>query len=196
ISHFPELEKSAARGKIEQQLTAAFQQIYADLRHKFQLTTDDLPHPPRERMRRTSKQSRQIFRRAAASTVDFAMCASMNLLQSRHRLKGNSLQEMERYVAECEKLTPHEYYAVPKDVELVRALAARPMNHQSSRVANAIRDSRITSVRWRSPIETAFERNNTARIDFFPCARGQNAPTVFMLHALMSATHIGYRRWA
>src|SRR5204862_6791498 len=37
---------------------------------------------------------------------------------------------------------------------------------------------------------------NVARADFFPCGRGKAAPTVFMLHALMSATHIGYRRWA
>jgi len=50
ISHFPELEKSVARARIEQELTNAFQQIYAELREKFQLTDDDLPHSPRERM--------------------------------------------------------------------------------------------------------------------------------------------------
>src|SRR5213083_2559916 len=35
ISHFPELEKSAARERIEQELTAAFHRIYAELREKF-----------------------------------------------------------------------------------------------------------------------------------------------------------------
>jgi 1-acyl-sn-glycerol-3-phosphate acyltransferase len=50
ISHFPELEKSVARARIEQQLTSAFQEIYAELREKFELTADDLPHPPQERM--------------------------------------------------------------------------------------------------------------------------------------------------
>src|SRR6266853_7020808 len=50
ISHFPELEKSVARARIEQELTAAFQRIYRELREKFELTPDDLPHPPRERM--------------------------------------------------------------------------------------------------------------------------------------------------
>jgi pimeloyl-ACP methyl ester carboxylesterase len=104
----------------------------------------------------------------------------MNLLQSRHRLNGSSAQEMERYVAECEKVTAHEYYAAPEDVDLARA----------------IQDANIATVIWRSPVETKFERNNVARADFFPCARGKAAPTVFMLHALMSATHIGYRRWA
>ena len=122
ISHFPELEKSVARARIEQELTNAFQQIYAELRHKFQLTADDLPHAPRERMRSHPKNPRRRLHRATATAVDFAMCASMNLLQSRHRLNGRSAEEMERYVAECEKLRPHEYYAAPEDVDLVRAM--------------------------------------------------------------------------
>src|SRR5437879_8857794 len=180
ISHFPELEKSGARARTEQELANAFQGIYAELRQKFQLTTDDLPHPPRERMHAPSKNRRQPLRRATATVVDLAMCASMNLLQSRHRLNGRSAVEMERYVAECEKLTPHEYYAVRRDVDLVAA----------------IRNGSGASVTWRSPIQTKFSRNNAARADFFWCAARKNAPTVFMLHALMSATHIGYRRWA
>src|SRR5437588_1884050 len=84
ISHFPELEKSKARERIETELAAAFQRIYAELREKFRLTADDLPHPPRERMRSRPKNPRRPLRRAAASAVDFGMCAAMNLLQSRH----------------------------------------------------------------------------------------------------------------
>src|SRR5256885_2381646 len=178
ISNFPELEKSAARERIETELTAAIQRIYRHLREKFHLTDDDLPHPPRERMKVPAKKSRQPLRRAAASTLDFGMCAAMNILQSRHRLNGNSLEEMKRYVAECEKLTAHEYYAPPEDVDLP--------------IANADGEP----ITWRSPIETKFSQNNIARVDFFQCARGRTAPTVIMLHALMSATHIGYRRWA
>ena len=180
ISHFPELEKSVARARIEQELTDAFQRLYADLRRKFQLTRDDLPHPPRERMRFQPKNPRRRLHRAASNAVDFAMCVSMNVVQSRHRLNGRSAEEMERYVVECEKLTPHEYYAARKDVGLVAA----------------IQNGNGPSLTWRSPIETEFPRNNVARADFFPSARGIAAPTVIMLHALMSATHIGYRRWA
>jgi len=180
ISHFPELEKSVARARIEQELADGFQRLYAELRRKFQLTRDDLPHPPRERMRSQPKNPRRRLHRAAANAVDFAMCVSMNLVQSRHRLNGRSAEEMDRYVVECEKLTPHEYYAAPKDVGLVAA----------------IQNANGSSLTWRSPIETEFPRNNVARADFFPCGRGKAAPTVFMLHALMSATHIGYRRWA
>jgi 1-acyl-sn-glycerol-3-phosphate acyltransferase len=188
ISHFPELEKSVARARIEQELTDAFQRLYAELRRKFQLTRDDLPHPPRERMRSQPKNPRRRLHRAAATAVDLAMCASMNLLQSRHRLNGRSAEAMDRYVAECEKLTPHEYYAAPKDVD--------PSTSLRTSLVRAIQSGNGSSLTWRSPIETEFPRNNVARADFFPSGRGKAAPTVIMLHALMSATHIGYRRWA
>src|SRR5438270_10334695 len=153
ISCFPQLEKSVAREKIEEELTSAFQQLYAELRKKFHLTSDDLPHPPRERMCSHPKNPRRPLHRATATAVDFAMCASMNLLQSRHRLNGRSAEEMERYVAECEKLTPHGYYAAPSGscrIDLVRA----------------IEDAKAATITWRSPVETRFPRNNIARADF------------------------------
>jgi hypothetical protein len=87
---------------------------------------------------------------------------------------------MERYVAECEKLTPQDFYA------------ARPDND----VASALNGSYGATVTWRSPVETKFVANNTARADFFPSSRGWTAPTVLMLHAFMSARDTGYRRCA
>ena len=54
ISHFPELHKSQARERIESELAAAFKNLYAELREKFRLTTDDLPRSPRERMSKTA----------------------------------------------------------------------------------------------------------------------------------------------
>jgi pimeloyl-ACP methyl ester carboxylesterase len=114
------------------------------------------------------------------SAVDFAMCASMNVLQSRHRLDPSSREEMERYVSDCEKLTPRQYYAVPLN----------------GAEAVAIQGAQTRTIIWPSPIKTRFAANDTARVDLFPCSRGWTAPTVLMLHALMSATRIGYRRWA
>ena len=49
ISCFPELQKSQARERIESELAAAFKNLYAELREKFRLTTDDLPRSPQER---------------------------------------------------------------------------------------------------------------------------------------------------
>jgi 1-acyl-sn-glycerol-3-phosphate acyltransferase len=189
IPPFPDLEKSAARERIERELGVAFKNLYAELRQRFSLTPDDLPHPPRERFgvrgharayKSGDMSPHSKIARFSAASVDSLMCASMNFLQSRHRLHARSLDEMERYVAECEKLTAHDFYAAPRDGE----------------IASAIGDTYGATFRWRSPIDTKFPANNIARTDFFPCARGWSAPTVLMLHALMSASHVGYRRWA
>jgi 1-acyl-sn-glycerol-3-phosphate acyltransferase len=180
ISNFPQLDKSAARARIEAELTASFQKLYRELREKFQLAPNDLPHSPQERMKPGPARSPGRLHRARASIVDFGMCAAMNLLQARHRLNGTSLAQMERYVAECEKLAAPEYYAVAEELNLARQIG---------------KENR-TTVAWNSPIETDFPRNNAARADFFWSDKGKTAPTVFMLHALMSATHVGYRRWA
>ena len=118
--------------------------------------------------------------RLAASGVDLLMCASINLLQSRHRLHAGSREEMEHYVAAWEKLTAENFYAAPTSAE----------------IAVAIGDQPGPTITWRSPISTNFPANNVARADFFSCSRGWSAPTVLMLHALMSASHIGYRRCA
>jgi pimeloyl-ACP methyl ester carboxylesterase len=200
ISHSPDLERSQARERIESELTSAFKNLYTDLQQIFRLTTDDLPHPPRERMKRCRMTAslavpgtgnlksfggcatihRDGFRRFAANGIDTLMCASLNLLQSRHHLHARSREEMEHYVVACEKLTVENFYAVPNDAEITAPIDAKPG----------------ATITWPSPINTNFPANNTARADLFPCARGWKAPTVLMFHALMSASHIGYRRYA
>jgi 1-acyl-sn-glycerol-3-phosphate acyltransferase len=205
ISHFPNLEKRAARLRVESQLRDAFTSLYAELREKFQLTADDLPHPPRERMCKSARHpeprrglpSQNLtvslrdsstplrsaqndgLRRVAATTIDSVLCASMNLLHTRHRLNGHSRVEMERYVEKCEPLTAQEYYATVHDDDLTGAL-----------------ENGRSTVAWRSPIETQFAANNVARADLFLTRRHRSAPTIFILHALMSASRIGYQRCA
>jgi 1-acyl-sn-glycerol-3-phosphate acyltransferase len=201
ISHFPKLAKSEARQRIESELAAAFKNLYTELRETFQLKADDLPHPPRERMigrvgalRRPDPAARRPyldmrvrsngangdrFRRFAASGVDGFLCASINFLHTRHRLNGHSRDEMERYVEECERLNAQQYYASPHDDNLVEALK-----------------NGHATIEWRSPITTQFAANNIARADFFPSKRCRNAPTVLILHALMSTSPAGYWRCA
>jgi pimeloyl-ACP methyl ester carboxylesterase len=120
-----------------------------------------------------------VIARTRAFLADAFMCAAINALQWRHRLDHTSRDEMERYASECEPLTVFDYYAAPEDVDLAKIIEARS-----------------TSITWPSPVATNFPENNTARVDCFPCDKGWSAPTVFMLHALMSATDIGYRRLA
>jgi 1-acyl-sn-glycerol-3-phosphate acyltransferase len=200
ISHFPELQKLEARERIESELASVFKNLYAELQQAFHLTMDDLPRPPRERMtgnadaRRRQDAAAQHscdmggvrgkakesgFRRFAASAMDGFLCASINFLHTRHRLNPRSREEMERYVEECERLTADQYYASSHDDDLAEALG-----------------NGHPTVTWRSPIETQFPPNNTACADFFPSERGRSAPTVFILHALMSTNPIGYRRCA
>src|SRR4030095_2422528 len=193
ISCFPELQKSQARERIESELAGAFKNLYAELREKFRLTTDDLPQSPRERsgVRQDAAASqtadmsvRSKVRRVRTTPVDLLLCASINWLHRRHPLNGHSRQEMERYLTAGEALPPQ----------------ARASNGSSDSkpVVKGMRDSRMATLSWRSPIETAFAANNTARTDFFRTdARSWNgAPTVFLLHALMSSSPTGYYRWA
>ena len=217
ISCFPELQKSQARERIESELAAAFKNLCAELREKFRLTADDLPRSPQERMSKTARhpeRSRGIplrrfpvtsrdsstalrsaqndrLRGYAARSVDLLLCASINWLHRRHPLNGHSRQEMERYLTACERLSPQEYYVPPQAISSNGAPDSKP-------VVNGTRNARMTTLSWRSPIETAFAANNTARVDFFRTnvRTWTVAPTVFLLHALMSSSPTGYYRWA
>ncbi|HEY5991036.1 MAG TPA: lysophospholipid acyltransferase family protein [Candidatus Udaeobacter sp.] len=196
ISHFSELQKSHARERIESELAAAFKNLYAELREKFRLTADDLPHPPRERTNcragaspaapRTGNRSScptissARLQRLASGTIDSLICGSLNLLHTRHRLNGRGREEMARYVAECERLTPQGYYAAPYEPDVVKRLA-----------------NGHATMAWNSPIRTHFAANNVAHAEFFQSRGGGiRAPTVLLLHALMSTSRDGHRRCA
>ncbi|MGZ5545044.1 MAG: hypothetical protein ACXWIU_10245, partial [Limisphaerales bacterium] len=116
---------------------------------------------------------------------------SINLLHRRHRLNGRSREEMERYLIAYEQFSPQQYYVVPQ-------AHARNGEPDSKPAVDSIRDSRMATLSWRSPIETAFDANNVARADFFRwnARKWEEAPTVFLLHSLMSASPAGYYRWA
>src|SRR4051794_8716669 len=117
-----------------------------------------------------------MIRRSSSLAADALMCGMMNLLQSRHRLDRHSRDQMQDYVVACEKLTIQEYYQSGEETDILRQI------------------DKHSIVSWRSPIKTEFEANNVARAELFPCSEGWTAPTVLMLHALMSASRIGYRR--
>lgn len=119
-----------------------------------------------------------MIRRASALVADAAMCGLINVLQARHRLPPNSRNEMERYFTACETLSLDEYYATASDSDLCAQIGSRQ------------------TITWPSPLQTGYAVNDVARADLFPCGDGWKRPTILMLHALMSATRIGYRQWA
>ena len=104
------------------------------------------------------------------------MCLMMNGIQMRHHLPPGSRALLEKYIAGGSSLAPEEFYAVPP-----------------AEIAVSSDDS---TLHWPSPVRTEFLENNVTHVDLYPCARGWGAPTVFMLHALMSVSDEGYKRWA
>ncbi|HEU0208283.1 MAG TPA: lysophospholipid acyltransferase family protein [Candidatus Udaeobacter sp.] len=196
ISHFPELQKTQARERIESELAAAFESLYAELRQKFHLTTDDLPRSPQARIsssqpKRSQTRRNYTVQRTMANAADSLLCGSINFLHRRHRLNGRSREQMERYLTTCERLSPLEYYAVPQ-------VLAGNGDSDLKPGFNGVHHSRISKLTWRSPIETQFAANNTACADFFRinARKWQAAPTVFLLHSLMSTKPTGYYRCA
>ena len=198
ISASAGLQKSRARERIESELAASFKNLYAELREKFRLAADDLPQSPRERKggvgapRRQDAAARRPYHRfAAAKGVDSLLCASINWLHRRHPLNGDSRQQMERYLTAFEGLSPQEYYVLPQP----NGSDGRP---DSTQIGNGKHGSDMATLSWRSPIKTEFPANNTARADFFRTGAREwtEAPTVFLLHALMSSSPNGYHRWA
>ena len=198
ISPSKQLQKLQARERIESELATAFKNLYTELHQKFHLTADDLPKSPGERKggsgaprRQNASVRRPYHRFAAAKGVDSLLCASINWLHRRHPLNGDSRQQMERYLTACEGLSPQEYYVLPQP----NGSDSRP---DSTQIGNGKHASRMATLSWRSPIKTEFPANNTARADFFRtnARKWTEAPTVFLLHALMSSSPSGHHRWA
>ncbi len=116
---------------------------------------------------------------ATAWAIDGAMCATMYAIQRRHRLNSESKAALACYISECKGLSRSDYFAVtPPEALIAEANGAA---------------GRVT---WQSPIRTAFPKNDRVHVDLFPCAQGWKAPTVLLLHSLMSTSDTGYRQWA
>ena len=133
-----------------------------------------------------------IFGKAVALALDGAMCGMMYAIQRRHRLDGGSRAALERYLAQHEPLTRDAYYHPPAlDESAIRRGGGGESGGQEDGRANP-----QSAISWASPIHSGYAENDRAHADLFPSAAGWGAPTVLLLHALMSASDGGYRRWA
>lgn len=115
-----------------------------------------------------------ILDKSFAWLVDGAMCNMMHVLQWRRRADACTREELARFIDRHSPMTREEFYRMPA--------ANRP----------SLKNGWIE---WDTPHPTGYPENDRARVRFYP-ARHQNAPTVLILHALMSASDIGYRRLA
>ena len=117
----------------------------------------------------------QALRRHWARVTDASTCALLNLAQWRHRRHAVGKHALEEYLAACEPLDRPQFYAAP---------ALEPLEESPRHV------------RWPTPHPSGFDANDRASALLFEGPRGWRAPTVLILHALMSLNDAGYRRLA
>jgi len=115
------------------------------------------------------------IRRSWARVTDASTCALLGLAQWRHRAQASTREELEAYLATCEATMRQDFYSAPPLV---------PIGDSAGSLA------------WRTPHASGYEQNDRASAWLQTCARGWSAPTVLILHALMSVNDTGYRRLA
>ena len=116
-----------------------------------------------------------LLRRPWARVTDASTCALLNLAQWRHRHHATTREELEAYLAACAPLSRDEFYAAP---------SLEPVEQSPGHLV------------WQSPHPSTLDQNDRASAWLQPCDRGWSAPTVLILHALMSVNDTGYRRLA
>lgn len=109
-----------------------------------------------------------------AAGADGIMCGMMNSLQWKLRHLSCNIEELEVYLARCEEMDRDTFYCLEE---------GKP------RESGGI-------LEWQSPHPSGYKENDIARAEIFWGNGGKSAPTVFLLHALMSAHAGGYRKLA
>lgn len=115
-----------------------------------------------------------------ARASDWGMCVMMDVIQRRHRLTLQAPRDFRMYIERHAGMNRNEYFAAPP--AQIDDLSLLQQQH--------------TRLRWPSPISTLWPDNDHVHVDYYLGSGGPTAPTVLMLHALMSASDLGYRRWA
>ena len=126
-----------------------------------------------------------MISRALHSVMDGVLCSMMNFSQWKLRRHVVTRERLEAYLAFCNNLDYRSYYATPEEKR------SFPI---SSYTPEWRRDG--SKLSWKSPLQGPFPENNTARTILHDTMQPREAPTLILLHALMSANDFGYRRIA
>lgn len=113
--------------------------------------------------------------RLSAVSSDAVMCGLMNLLQWKLRHEVCTREQLLNYLDHCAPLSREEFYALP---------------------ATPSMDFSAGNLRWPSPVKSGFVENDDATAELFLPPDPKPAPTVVILHALMSVGAAGYRNLA
>lgn len=117
----------------------------------------------------------EVIRRNWSRMTDASTCALLGLAQWRHRSQASTPEQLEDYFAMCGPMTRGQYYAAPP---------LEPLEESAGHLV------------WPTPHPGGLDHNDRASAWLQPCKRGWTAPTVLILHALMSVNDAGYRRLA
>ena len=117
---------------------------------------------------------KQTLEKAAAWAMDGVMCNMMNALQWRRRADACTREELDHYLSRFAPMTREEFFRIPP--------LARLKQHAGW-------------IEWDSPLPTGYLENDRVHVKFYPALQ-KDAPTLLLLHALMSASDIGYQRVA
>ncbi len=115
-----------------------------------------------------------IYERSLAWMVDGAMCNMMHLVQWRRRADTCTPGALDDYLAQCASMEREDFFEMPP-------------------VKNPVFGDGW--IEWESPRPSGHAENDRVHVRHYP-AEKTGAPTVLILHALMSASDIGYRRLA
>ena len=128
-----------------------------------------------------------MMSRALHFGMDAIMCGMMNVAQWRLRDQTVTRKRLEEYLAECSTLDRPTYYATPEE---------KRSSYPNSYAEEWNRDRNHLS--WNSPLAGPWKENQRAHADLYEISgeKRSGAPTVILLHSLMSANDFGYRRVA
>ncbi len=120
---------------------------------------------------------RSLLHRGFGLAVDQILCGTLALLHRRHAGRVTTRDAAEKYFTACERQTRTEHFALPETMGEFRAEGC-------------------DTISWASPAASVaeFPVNGRARALLYRVR--PEAPTVIMLHALMSVSDIGYRQLA
>jgi hypothetical protein len=116
-----------------------------------------------------------MIRKFGSRLVETATCLLMNSAQWASRNDVCTRGQLEDYLVQGEKTTREEFFALGPMAEL---------------------EFKGSLLRWQSPIRSGYKENDIAGARLFLSREGWSAPTLFFLHALMSAHDFGYCRIA
>lgn len=118
-----------------------------------------------------------MISRIAHAAMDGIMCAMMNTAQWRLRHHAVTRERLDTYLNECALLDRESYFSLPS---AEKTIWRRNKNQLS----------------WNSPLIGNYQENNISTADLYDTTNFKNAPTIILLHALMSANDFGYRKIA